>query len=227
MNSCTMMVAGAGLTPLSSGALHWADRGILVVSDLHLGKSDRLARSMGLLLPPYETRDTLARLAADLDRTEARRVLCLGDSFDDPGAAQHLNEDDAMALAGLQAGREWIWVEGNHDPGGVGVGGSHRRSVDEGPLTFRHIAEPDAFGEVSGHYHPKAQITARGRRISRPCFLFDSSRIILPAYGTYTGGLAWTAPVLLDLFPSGARAALLGDPVCEVPLPAAASVARA
>ncbi|MEM6825159.1 MAG: ligase-associated DNA damage response endonuclease PdeM [Pseudomonadota bacterium] len=220
MNDCTIALSGARLTPYPSGALFWEAQSLLVVSDLHLGKSDRIARSNGLLLPPYETRDTLTRLASDLDKTKAKTLLCLGDSFDDPAAADALCDDDLMALAGLQAGRKWIWIEGNHDPGSVGLGGTHRTIWRQGPLIFRHIAEPGAAGEVSGHYHPKARLAARGRVLSRPCFLFDSTRVVLPAYGTYTGGLGWTEPALRGLFGRGAHAAILGDPVRRVPVPA-------
>ena len=218
----TVEIAGATLAPLPSGALYWGDRALLCVSDLHLGKSDRIARRTGTLVPPYETRDTLARLQADLDATRARTVICLGDSFDDRAAADSLTEDDLDAIRRLQAGRRWIWIEGNHDPGPLSLAGAHLAEMTEGPLTFRHIARPGARGEVSGHYHPKAEICVRGRRIARPCTLLDGSRAILPAYGTYTGGLSWTAPVLRALFPNGATAALAGDPVRLVPLAAPA-----
>lgn len=222
MNACAIPLSGTRLLPLPSGALFWPDRAILAVSDLHLGKSDRIARRLGPLLPPYETRDTLARIAADLDATGARCVICLGDNFDDLAAADSLDETDTMTLAGLQAGRRWIWIEGNHDPGPVTLGGSHRDELIEGPLTFRHIARPGATGEISGHYHPKARLRLRGATLARPCFLFDSNRLILPSYGTYTGGLDWTTPALRALFGPDAAAALTGSPVIRVPVPSAA-----
>lgn len=219
MNTCQISLGGADLHPLPSGGLFWPDERLLCVSDLHLGKSDRIARRAGVMLPPYETRDALARLEADLGATAARLIVCLGDSFDDLAAAQSLDEDERLWLARLQAGREWIWIEGNHDPGPVDMGGTHRRMLHRGPLRFRHIAETGATAEISGHYHPKAQVLARGRQISRPCFLFDQDRVIMPAYGTYTGGLRWTAPELRRLVGPGARAALVGDPVHVLPVP--------
>ncbi len=225
MNDCEIPLLGARLLPLPSGALHWPERGLLAVSDLHLGKSGRIARRGGTLLPPYETHDTLARLAADLDRSGARTVVCLGDSFDDCAAADALPEEDRLWIARLQAGRRWVWIEGNHDPGPIGLGGSHRATLAEGPLSFRHIAEPGAIGEISGHYHPKAEIRARGRTVTRPCFLYDAARLVMPAYGTYTGGLSWTAPALRGLFGDTAFAALTGDPVRQVPAPKPADAA--
>ncbi len=216
---CEIRLAGACLTPLPSGALWWAERGLLCLSDLHLGKSERIARRWGTMLPPYETADTLLRVEADLSRTGARTVICLGDSFDDLAAADSLAEDERLWILRLMAGRRWIWIEGNHDPGPVDMGGTHLAELSLGPLSFRHIAR-DGEGEVSGHYHPKAEITARGRRVTRPCFLYDAARLILPAYGTYTGGLSWTAPVLRGLFGADACAALTGDPVRRIPVPA-------
>lgn len=219
MNTSSISLCGAQLTPMASGALYWAAEGLLCVSDLHLGKSDRIARRSGVMLPPYETRDTLSRIEADLHRTKARVVVCLGDSFDDLSAADSLDEDERMWLARLQAGREWIWIEGNHDPGPVDMGGSHQTVFARGPLTFRHISEPGTSGEISGHYHPKASIHARGRQIVRRCFLFDAARLIMPAYGTYAGGLSWTAEPLRRLFAPDAQAALVGEPIHVLPVP--------
>ncbi|WP_284163583.1 ligase-associated DNA damage response endonuclease PdeM [Frigidibacter sp. SD6-1] len=204
---------GARLTALPSGALYWAAEAIVTVSDLHLGRSERYARRGGALIPPYETSDTLSRLDADLDRTGARTVICLGDSFDDL-AASALPEADALWLARMQAGRRWVWIEGNHDPGPVDLGGAHLAAVTIGPLTFRHIALDGAAGEISGHYHPKVRLAGQ----ARPAFLTDGNRAILPAYGTYTGGMEATHPDLRGLFEAGALAILTGSRCVPCPL---------
>ncbi|AMY70769.1 ligase-associated DNA damage response endonuclease PdeM [Frigidibacter mobilis] len=215
-------LAGARLVARAAGTLWWAEAELLVVSDLHLGKSERIARRGGTLLPPYETADTLARLDAEIAALAPATVLCLGDSFDDLLAAD-LPEAEALWLARLMAGRRWIWIAGNHDPGPVGLGGAHLAEWREGPLTFRHIALPGAEpGEVSGHYHPKARITAQGQALSRPCFLIDGLRAILPAFGTYTGGLATTDPALDGLMDPGAVAVLTGSRAICLPMPRAA-----
>lgn len=206
-------LAGARLHAMGSGALHWPDQDLLVVSDLHLGKSERMARRGGSLLPPYETRDTLARLAADLAATAATRVICLGDSFDDAEAA--LDEADRRALTHLMAGRNWTWIAGNHDP--VAAHGAHLAEVQIGPLTFRHIAVGQGH-EVSGHYHPKARLAG----VARPCFLADARHMVMPAYGTYTGGLWCHDPVLADLMGAGALAILTGPRPIAIPCPPAA-----
>lgn len=223
MNGLDFSFAGAALTALGSGALWWPAQGMLCVSDLHLGKSERIARRGGAALPPYETRDTLNRLAADLAATEPRHVVCLGDSFDDLGAAQALPEPERLWILRLQAGRRWDWIEGNHDPGPVGLDGAHLAELQLGPLTFRHIADPGQRAEVSGHYHPKASVYTRKRSISRPAFLFDSDRLILPAYGTYTGGLRSGSDTLCNLMQPNACAILTGPQPVAIPMPRKAS----
>ncbi|GGL72404.1 ligase-associated DNA damage response endonuclease PdeM [Wenxinia marina] len=216
MNTLDFPFAGRTLTALPSGALWDRAAGWLCVSDLHLGKSDRVARRLGLMLPPYEVAETLDRLAADLAATDARTLICLGDSFDDLAAAEALDETDRLRLLGLQAGRRWIWIEGNHDPGPSGLSGEHRAELSVDGLTFRHIATPAAGPEVSGHYHPKHRVGPE----SRPAFLFDADRLILPAYGTYTGGLRATCAELSALFPGPSFAILTGPRPVLVPVTA-------
>lgn len=206
---------GQTLHLLPSGALHWPAERLLVVSDLHFGKSERLARRGGSLLPPYETRATLAKLDTDLDATKAAQVICLGDSFDDDTAAEGLDEADTLWLTRLMAGRDWTWITGNHDPGPVSIGGSHRAERPMTPFTFRHIAEATGFAEISGHYHPKARLAGQ----SRPCFLADRSRIVMPAYGAYTGGLWCHAPELTALMDADALAILTGSRALAIPMP--------
>jgi DNA ligase-associated metallophosphoesterase len=220
-DSYSVWLAGARLCLLATGALWWPDRRMLAISDLHLGKSGRIARLGGAMLPPYETADTLNRLESDIQRTGAATVVCLGDSFDDPAAAGELDEDARLRLIRLQAGRRWIWVEGNHDPGPLDLGGSHMAELPVPPLSFRHIARPGASGEVSGHFHPKATLSGRGRSITRPCFLVDQDRVMLPAYGTFTGGLRANAPVLTALMRPEALAVLTGPVPTAIPMPRA------
>lgn len=219
MNIHKFLFQGAGLSALPTGALFWRDESLLVVSDLHLGKAARFAQQGGAMLPPYDARDTLQRLANDLQATHAKRVICLGDSFDSPELGLALPKEDRLWITSLQAGRDWTWIEGNHDPGPVDLGGGHLAELSVGPLVFRHIAEPHSSGEVSGHYHPKASLSVRGRTLTRPCFLVDSDRLILPAYGTYTGGLRCTSPTLANLMATDAQAILIGPSPIAIPMP--------
>ncbi len=215
MNGYDFTLHGATLTALATGALHWPEQRLLVVSDLHFGKACRIARRGGTLLPPYATQDTLLRLEADIERTGATSIVALGDSFDDMAAADDLPEAERLWLTRLMAGRRWIWIAGNHDPAPQSLGGSHLASFSLQGLTFRHIALTTALGEISGHYHPKARL---GGGV-RPCFLLDRTRVILPAYGTFTGGLSCTAPELQALMQGNACAVLTGQRPLVIPMP--------
>ncbi len=219
MNDVRFSLNGAELSARASGALWWPAERMLCVSDLHLGKSERLARRTGQYLPPYEVRETLSRLEDEIAATDAATVLCLGDSFDDLSAVNTLPEDEVLWLTRLMAGRRWIWIEGNHDPGPLDFGGTHLAELQRGPLTFRHIAAADPVGEVSGHYHPKARLAVRGQSLTRPCFLIDGRRVILPAFGTYTGGLRSDAAELCALMAPDARAVLIGKTAQAIPMP--------
>lgn len=207
----------AHLTALPSGALHWPDQRLLCVSDLHFGKSERLARRGGALLPPYETRDTLLRLQTDIDTTGARVVVCLGDSFDDLAAAEGMDEADRLWLLRLMAGREWVWIEGNHDAGPTDLGGAHLADLTRNGLMFRHIGGQSDDGqgfEISGHYHPKVRLAGKAYR----AFLLDDTRLILPAYGSFTGGLWAEDASLQTLMGPKARAIAMLPGAC-VPMP--------
>jgi hypothetical protein len=203
------------LQALPSGALWWSKREVLAVADLHLGRSERLARRGGALLPPYETRETLDRLAEDIARWRPRDIICLGDNFDDDAAGEALHPHDRNRLTSLMAGRGWVWIAGNHDPGPVTLGGENRGELHLLGLTFRHIADDNPGpGEISGHFHPKIRISGE----SRPCFLIDRRRVILPAYGAYTGGLTPGHAALEALMDPRTVAVLTGSRTLVVPM---------
>ncbi len=151
--------------------------------------------------------------------TKATTVICLGDSFDDLAAATALPEPERLWIAQLQAGRKWIWIEGNHDPGPVDLGGTHLTRLQILPLIFQHIADPAEKGELSGHYHPKLTLSTRGRSVTRKVFLVDKDRVILPAYGTYTGGLRSNSAMLQSLMQADTLAILTGPVPRPVPMP--------
>ena len=188
----------------------WPARQTLVVSDLHLEKGSGFA-ARGSLIPPYDTAATLARLAEAVARLDPHRVICLGDSFHDGGAAARLSAGDARTLTGLTAARDWIWITGNHDPAPpADWGGRVVEELVDGALVFRHQARPGAMGELSGHFHPKASVSTRARRITARCFVGDGQRLILPAFGAYTGGLDVLDPAISGLLDRGFHVHLLG-----------------
>jgi uncharacterized protein len=219
-DDCAFSWMGTPLVACASGALYWPAARLMVVADLHLGRAERLARRGGGLLPPYDTAATLDRLAAAIAARSPAAVIALGDSFDDGPAEAALAAGDRDRLLALMAGRDWTWIAGNHDPGPLALPGAHRAEVRLGPLVFRHAPDRDAApGEVAGHLHPKLRRSFGGRVVSRPCFLLDDRRLILPAFGAYTGGLAADHPSVGALLePGSARAILTGRPCRAVPL---------
>ena len=193
------------------GALYWPDERVLVVSDLHLEKGSSFAMR-GVLLPPYDTAATLARIALAIARFAPRLVIALGDSFHDGKGAARIGPTDRAALAGLQRGRDWIWIAGNHDPDPAeGIGGSFGGALAIGALVFRH--EPTgAKGEIAGHLHPVARVGGRGHMVTRRCFASDGTRLIMPAFGAFAGGLNVRHRAFADVFGTSAFTAhLLGE----------------
>jgi len=183
-----IVLAGVPLVADRAGALYWPAEGLLIVADLHLEKGSSFAER-GVLLPPYDTRSTLSRIAMLVAHYAPRAVVALGDSFHDRGGPARIGSADRTALAALQRGREWIWITGNHDPGPTeGIGGTFADAMAIGGCNFRH-RPTGADGEIAGHLHPMARVSARGRSVSRRCFATDGRRMVMPAFGAYTGGL--------------------------------------
>ncbi len=217
MSAAPIHLGGERLMLDPAGVLHWPARHTLVVADLHLEKGSAFAAA-GRFLPPYDTRETLSRLALLLRRWRPARIIALGDSFHDRHGASRLPPAELDALCRMLAGIEMLWVLGNHDPEPPeGLPGTAVEEVRDGPLVFRHQARPAASrfaavagGEVSGHFHPKATMATRAGGITRPCFVADGRRLVLPAFGAYTGGLDARDPAIASLFPRGARLFLLG-----------------
>jgi hypothetical protein len=204
-------IAGVAMFADLSGALFWEEQSLLVVSDLHLEKGSSFA-ARGVLLPPYDTVATLSRLASVIARRDPRRVIALGDSFHDREAHARLSGADREMLTALQVRRDWIWISGNHDPAiPSDFGGVVATEVAIGPIAFRH--EPTgAFGEIAGHLHPKARVPTRGRTMERRCFACDESRLVMPSFGAYTGGLSIRDEAFAKIFGAPAfMAHVLGD----------------
>lgn len=184
-------VAGVDMLADPAGALFHEGAGMLIVADLHLEKGSAFAQR-ARMLPPFDTRETLARLDRLIRRYAPRAVACLGDSFHDGQAALRLNDTDRAEIGRLTGSvGDWIWVEGNHDPAPpVELGGRTVAELALGPLVLRHIpTEGGAPGELAGHLHPVARVRVRGRAMRRRCFATNGDHAVLPAFGAYAGGL--------------------------------------
>lgn len=181
--------AGHDLVPLPEGALWWPARRALLVADLHFEKASWFA-ARGQMLPPYDSIATLSALAALVERTGAKELWCLGDSFHDSAGCERLPQNARELLAGMTARLDWRWVTGNHDPLIDGMGGSIAEEAEVDGLLLRHEADPrETRPELSGHFHPKLRVSVRGRLVSRRCFVATETKLILPAFGALTGGL--------------------------------------
>lgn len=212
MKGLAFSCAGETLEALPMGALHWPAERLLAVADLHLEKGSSYAVAARKLLPRHDTRQTLGALAALIDALEPRTVVCLGDTFHDRDAIARLPVADRIAIERLAGRTNFVWIAGNHDPAPPPAGwGDVAEEIGRGPLVFRHEAQfGPADGEVSGHFHPVAALTVRGRGLRRRCFLTDGRRLILPAFGAYAGGLNALDPAIAQLFPDDYDALVVG-----------------
>lgn len=197
-------------------ALYWPREQALLVADLHLEKASFFARH-GQMLPPYDSRETLERLALAIRETGARRVFTLGDNFHDAGGADRLEPHAAGMLAALTRATDWVWITGNHDAGaGHAPGGTLAAELNVAGIVLRHEAEPgEVRPELSGHFHPRLQVRVRDRHIRRPCAVMSrtengNGRMILPAFGALTGGMDATDPAIMRVLqPAAAIDAVL------------------
>jgi uncharacterized protein len=194
-----IIVAGTVMVADCDGALYWPQERLLAFADLHFEKGSSFAQR-GVLLPPYDTAATLGRVARLIVRYAPRVVLALGDSFHDDGGAIRLSAPDRSALAAIQQGRDWVWIKGNHDSAvAANIGGAFHDRVAIGPLIFRHDPTGGA-GEIAGHLHPMARVGGRGGTLRRRCFACDGRRLLMPAFGAFTGGLNVRHPAIVDVF---------------------------
>jgi uncharacterized protein len=209
--SLRVTIGAAQATLRVSGALWLAAERALVVADLHLEKGSSYA-ARGQMLPPYDTRETLRRLAAEVAALAPAVVILLGDTFHDRGSEDRLAADDAERLRDLARGRTLIWVVGNHDADGPrALPGDTADELGLCGLTLRH--EPQRGrqpGEVAGHLHPAARVKATRGSVRRRCFITDAERLILPAFGAYAGGLNVRDAAFAGLFARPPLAGALG-----------------
>nr|WP_314432838.1 ligase-associated DNA damage response endonuclease PdeM [uncultured Brevundimonas sp.] len=216
-----VLIAGETCELRCSGALWLPACRTLIAADLHLEKGSAFA-AHGQLLPPYDSRATLDKLEAEIAELDPGTVILLGDSFHDARAIARMAPDDRARLDRLATDRDWLWLEGNHDRETLAQTGVVARlpGVVVGDMTLgalRLIHEPaplsqddNRHGEVAGHLHPCARVVAYGRGVRRPCFITNGSRLILPAFGAFTGGLSVRDPTIADLFTDEPMVAALG-----------------
>jgi DNA ligase-associated metallophosphoesterase len=214
--------AGETFVASPEGALHWPAHEALLVADLHLEKASWYAR-LGQFLPPYDSVATLSALAQLAEATSVRKLYCLGDSFHDRFGCDRLPDEARSILEGMTDRLEWTWILGNHDPGFADhCGGVLAEEANVSGIILRHEANrDDSRPEISGHYHPKYRVNVRGRHVSRRCFVASRTKLILPAFGSLTGGLDASHPEIVKQVGHSASALVpLADRILRFPIAA-------
>lgn len=194
-----------------SGVLFWPEKSIAIVSDMHLEKGSHFAQK-GFFLPPYDTHETLERLHSVFNALSAQQIVVLGDTFHDAKGFSRLPAEERKSFDKLLHYNP-IWITGNHDGDFVPPGFKAFKSLVLGGLVFNHEAKEGTRLEISGHYHPKIDILHKKSRISRPCFIEDGNKMILPSFGAYTGGLSIENPVIRKHFGAAPRIYALGEKI--------------
>jgi len=212
-------LADVTVTALPDGALWIGEAKALVVSDLHFEKGSSYALR-GQMLPPYDTHAALLKLTNLVMQLQPDIIVSLGDSFHDKSGAARMDARDRELLRLLMSRCDWVWVEGNHDgKSAETLGGVARETLHLGAIVLRHEPTDGAApGEIAGHLHPCAKVFGRGRSVRRRCFATDGERLVMPAFGAFTGGLNLCDDAFAPLFPNGATALVLGkDRVLPAP----------
>ena len=203
-------LAGLAVRFRAAGTL-WLEAGrTLLVADLHLEKGSAYA-ARGQMLPPYDTAETLTRLAREVEALDPACIVLLGDSFHDGDGEARLDGADVARLVALTRGRDLVWIVGNHDADGPRfMPGEVANELAIGRLVLRHEPQAGPRAEAAGHLHPSAKVAARGRTVRRRCFLTDGERVVLPAFGAYAGGLNVRDVAFKGLFAGRPVAVTLG-----------------
>ncbi len=194
MNPPSIQFHGQSFQLLPDRALHWPAARTLIIADLHLGKAHTF-RSRGLPVPAGTTERDLARLSALIEAFRPERLLVLGDLV-------HAREAESTLdlLCEWRAG--WVALEvavapGNHDRHVQAESLSRACRLLESPYVeagiewSHHPQEKPARPIVAGHVHPTVRLNDfDGSGVRVPCFVVDPNQIILPSFGTFTGGCA-------------------------------------
>jgi DNA ligase-associated metallophosphoesterase len=214
--------AGETFVASPEGAVHWPAQSALLVADLHLEKASWFAK-LGQFLPPYDSVATLSALTELVQATGATTLYCLGDSFHDRFGCDRLPDQARELLSAMTGKLDWVWILGNHDPGFADhCGGRLVEELEVAGIILRHEAvRDDPRPEVSGHFHPKLRVNMRGRHVSRRCFVASAAKLILPAFGSLTGGLDASHPEIVKQVGLGASVLVpLPDRMLRFPIAA-------
>ncbi|MCS6848764.1 MAG: ligase-associated DNA damage response endonuclease PdeM [Anaerolineae bacterium] len=213
----TVTAAGEVLQLLPERAVFWPRRSTLFVADVHFGKAAAF-RAAGIPAPEGGLAEDLQRLSQVIACAGAERVVFLGDVLHARrGRVDHVIAR-VTAWRSEHSHRQFMVVRGNHDARAGDPPPEWRMTcVDEPfiepPLAFCHMpnASPAAGYMLAGHIHPAVWLRGRaGLRERLPCFVVGPSRMILPAFGSFTGSAS------VQPTPDDRIYAIAGDVLVEV-----------
>ena len=198
-----------------SGALFISEINTLVFSDLHFGKSFSFAK-VGNFLPPYDINETIEKVRRLIEKYSPKQIISLGDNFHDPKTLQIIDKINIKKINETFNQLDVIWIDGNHDENLKNkklIYGKFKKNHSFSNLTFTHIKsqklEENLF-EFSGHFHPK--ISFKHNRINYlcKCFVLGKNFCILPAFGSFTGGLDINSSDLKKILPADKTVIAIG-----------------
>ncbi len=177
----------------------------LLVADIHLGKPAAFG-AHGIPVPVATAAADLARLGAAIDSVSPQRLYILGDLLHAKTGRDAATFDAVRAWRCERGSLPITLVRGNHDD----KAGDPPREwgidcVDEpfalGSISLCHYPpeRPDAacaglrdiagVFTIAGHVHPVIGMEGPARMNERvPCFVAGAWGLVLPAFGSFTGG---------------------------------------
>jgi DNA ligase-associated metallophosphoesterase len=177
---------------LSQKAVFLTGDKVLLLSDLHIGKSSHFRRE-GVAVPSSMYASDLLKLGHLIKQLDPARVFILGDLF-------HVGHNDDVNL--LKSWRDaykdvdMILIKGNHDR--IDAGKSSELGIEivdeyvlNGKFLLRHVPGGSLYEgllTVSGHIHPAVRVFGKGRQSATlSCFHLSRHKLVLPAFGEFTG----------------------------------------
>lgn len=173
--------------------VYWEEQKTLILADIHIGKA-AVFRKAGIPIPEGDMEEDLRNIRTLVETTQAQKCIIVGDLIHaKSGLTPEVKKLFSDWLHSLNC--EIHLVLGNHDHSLV------KDLPKEWPLTLHKeslLVEPFYFSHYptthpthlvwSGHIHPKVEIKNYHDRIVLRCFQLYENQVILPAFGSFTGG---------------------------------------
>jgi len=189
--------------------LFWFQKNIAIVSDLHLEKGSSYAAT-GQLIPPFDSEETLNKLINSLKKNNVNKIILLGDTFHDEDALKRIDSNSKGLLQYIIDNYDVVFILGNHEKKMKleKITFYYDYVIDD--IHFIHEAKQNSQHQISGHFHPVATVKVGRKKITEKCLLQSNNYLILPSFGTYTGGLNINSNVIKPYLYNDSNIFLLG-----------------